>query len=313
MGSGTRHEQRVVAAITKVAAAVVVNRRQRERGAAGSVQRIATVVRKRRQAAEDEHRRVVAAGLLEPIDPLDVGWDVFAAMSRERKEVSWTQWLANLLRPNAQCDWTARLAWRALCGLVAQRVGPQHLTVEATRDVLATASAWRAASSLALDRDQVLDEHKTTLSGDDEDPRGGIPDITVDTPDLYAIIEIKILQGTWNTGQPEFYRKIGLHHRRHQQRLGLVSLASHRLHSRGDFVCLTWAEYAQALRHELRATPGVATSVVRWTEAVPILATIRGIEASLMDLRGGSSFPPPVSPSRRRVLQAIAHHLDGTK
>lgn len=283
---------------------------------AEAVRNLGAFVREHKAEAAAAHFDTVRRSRLAPVDPMALEHDVFTLMNRAKREVSWTQWLAGLLRPeNGRL--VAELTWRALCDAILRRGFADRGDEPASQHVLASAEDWARAAKMPPATGEVLDEEPTFLRRPSGRLRKGIPDITIATPALYVILEIK-LRGDFNLSerdvdQPTFYREIGLHHvaRRPGQRLGLLALAAARLDAAGDYISLTWGELAQSMRRELRR---YLSNTDGWIQVLPLLETVRSIEHHIEALLPAPErLDPQLSMSAFRKLQRLATHLSDTE
>lgn len=275
----------VIAAIETVAKAVRRAREAKDPARSermiAAVENVASVTRTHGQATVEYGLAKITAEMLAPVDPSSIGWNAFRAFEVESSETAWTKWIAALLSPENGAA-LSRLAWRSVCDAVlAQRYNPEAC-VEEERDVLADAAAWRHA------REQTLVGGSVEREVADENL--GRPDIVIDAPGLFVVLENK-LDANWHDGdepQPVKYRQFGLKHRAAGQRLGLVLLAKREeleleAHC-ADYVRILYRDVARALRHNLRQALAADASPPALLVLWPALITVAAIEHELLGI-----------------------------
>ncbi len=231
----------------------------------------------------------IRAAMLTPVDPSSLRWTVHELLEVEDSEPSWTKWLAGILKPESGVRLSA-LVWRSLVdAVVAQGRDPQPRECE--HGVLADLAFWRGEANRALPFGSVDREVP--------DPDLGRPDILIDAPGLYVVLENKLEEG-WHDGpepQAVRYRRFGLKYRAAGKRLGLVVLTNRDDFGLdpefADYVRIDYRALGQALRRSLRAEfdhlgKCLEHSLEVVLEAWPAIITVGAIERNLLgfDIRG---------------------------
>lgn len=264
-----------------------------------AVENVASVTRTHGQVSVEDGLAKIAAEMLAPVDPSSIGWNAFRAFEVERSETAWTKWLAALLSPENGAA-LSRLAWRSVCDAVlTQRCDPE-VCVDEERDVLADAAVWRHA------REQTLVDGSVEREVTDENH--GRPDIVIDAPGLFVVLENKLDAG-WHDGdepQPVQYREFGLKHRAAGQRLGLVLLTKReefKLEAHcADYVRILYRDVARALRRNLRQALAADASPAALLMLWPALITVTAIEHELL----GIDIQHSVAAARSRSWRAMS-------
>lgn len=248
-----------------------------------ALDQLAALTRDHGALAVEAARTAIDRRLLRPVDPSELAWDVFRMFEVEDSETAWTLWLASLLRPEPEHGVAlAALVWGALCdAIVATAVEP---TPSAASDELATLADWRAAAGAppgpgGVERERAHQDY-------------GRPDIMIDAPGLFVVLENKLDAGWHDSDEPQAvrYRKLGLARRERGrgQRLGLVVLVKpddFELDDRcRDYVRVTYRAVAQALRRRLRRALPPDASVQAVLALCPALVTVAAIERDLLGL-----------------------------
>jgi hypothetical protein len=276
----------LVLAVERVVSAVRQSRlagSERSGRVATAIQEIATITRARGQASVEHALATVAASMITPVDPSSLTWNAFRLFEIEDSETSWTKWMASLLSPENGTA-LSQLAWRSVCDAVLEQGQKPPVHAEPEDNVLATAQDWRSAREIPLPYGSVDREVA------DEDL--GRPDIVVDAPDLFVVLENKLDAG-WHDGaetQAAKYHQFGMKHRGTRQRLGLVLLTKRDDFEMGadgvNWVRILYRDLARALRRSLRQALGVDASHSSLLALWPALLTVAAIEQDLCERNG---------------------------
>lgn len=266
--------------------------------------------------------RVVGRLLLRDLEPLHSRANPFRAFDIAYDEPRWTQWLAFLLRPESGP--TGRgLVWSALCESVArawEQRESKPLPPKARHGdgpSLATAATWRAAKAV---RPEVQDEFAVKGLGQ--------IDLLILADGLCAGLENKLWEG-WHDGpdepQADRYRKLVLKQavEAKASHVGLVLLSCRTdLVPQGegerqsvdgypdDYIYVTWREFAQNLRRELRAlaVPSTGVPLAWW----PATATLVSLEQDLLSLPAAEALARDSLPTLHALSQ-LNHYLQGAE
>lgn len=265
--------------------------------AAAALEEVAATIRGHSAAALEPALAAVAEAMILPVDPSALGWNAFRSFEVEDSETAWTKWLAALLSPENGTV-VSQLAWRSVCDAVVDQRGEPMLFDEQARGKLATLGVWRAARELELPRASVDREVADEL---------GRPDIAIDAPGLFVVLENKLDAG-WHDGdepQATKYRRFGLKHRRGDQQLGLVLLTKRKdfeLEAHCcDYVRILYRDLSRALRRNVRAVLVGDASVASLLAVWPVLITIAAIEQDLL----GLDIQGVVATARSRSWRAV--------
>jgi hypothetical protein len=291
--------ERVLMAIREVADVIRGSRSVGGRVQIVACEEVAQVVQKFGDAVAC--RLNAKLSLLSRYDPLSLNWNPLRMLDRQYDEPAWTRWLGNLVRlPRG-----GAIAWSCLCNVVADSMAAQPAEQD---NGFATSADWRAAANIPLRPEAILTERPT---GD-----GGFMDITVESAKLLVVVENK-LWGGWHDrpGRPQAisYKQWARRVASDRQRVGLVYLSVYEVDERDrrrDWVFITWASLAQALRGALRRESEEASAGIG---LAPLYLTIAAIEQDLLgfrldvlaeDFAGGRHW------RRLDILARITRHLE---
>lgn len=263
----------------------------------GALDKVATVTRTCGQASVDRALDAIASEMIASVDPSMLTWNAFRSFEVEDSETSWTKWLAALLSPENGPD-LSRLAWQSLCDAITMQRCELAPTVDQEREALADLAAWRAARDSSLFPGSVDRE----VHGDEL----GRPDIVIDAPGLFVVLENKLDAG-WHDGevpQAVKYRDFGLQ-RCTGKKLGLVLLTKRDTFEMGrhcsDWIRILYRDFARALRRNLRRDLGADTSTSAVVRLMPALLTVAAIEQELL----GIDIQQTVATARKRSWRAM--------
>jgi PD-(D/E)XK nuclease superfamily protein len=299
-----------VRAIESLAEAVRRSRRgslAQQAKTVAALEHVASITRSHGTSAVERSLAAIGEALLRPFDPSEITWNVFRLFDVADKETAWTKWLSGILNPESGPELSA-LTWRSFCDAIT-RHADEPIPCDSI-DRIATLADWCAARNVELPAGSVDSE--------DPDKAFGRTDITVRIPGMFAIIENK-LDADWHDGDGEpqavRYRKIGLKRRTQDQRLGLVVLTKRddfELDDRcRDYVKITYADFARALRRNLRTPLRESCSATTVLGLWPVLLTVGAIEQDLLVLDIASRLRAARSRSWRSIeaLNEIWGHI----
>jgi hypothetical protein len=289
-----------VRAVESLAEAVRRSRRAtlaQQAKTAAALEHVASITRSRGTSAVERSLAAIDEALLRPFDPSEITWNVFRLFDIADKETAWTKWISGILSPESGPELSA-LTWLSFCDAITRHA------VEPTpcddTDRIATLADWRAVRNVEL--------LAGSVDSEDPDKAFGRTDITIRTPSMFAIIENKLDAG-WHDGDGEpqavRYRKIGLKRRAGNQHLGLVVLTTREnfeLDDRcRDYVKITYADLARAIRHNLRTPLREPCSIRSVLRLWPALLTVAAIEQDLLVL----DIAPQLHAARSRSWKSI--------
>jgi len=244
-----------------------------------ALDKVATVTRTQGHASVERALDAIAREMIAPVDPSTLTWNAFRFFEVEDAETSWTKWLAALLSPE-NGGAVSQLAWQSLCDAVTTQHCELTATVNEEREVLAHLGTWTAARDSSLLPGSVDRE----VHGDEL----GRPDIVIDAPGLFVVLENKLDAG-WHDGevpQAVKYRDFGLQRCTGKQ-LGLVLLTKKDTFEMGphtNWIRILYRDFARAMRRNLRRALTSDTSTEMVMGFVPVLLTVAAIEQDLLGI-----------------------------
>ncbi len=291
---GSAREPELLRAIGRVRGAVTARRARENAAIADRAARLRSVAEKIRARSiadlpslEAEHRRLVQSVSIAPLDPRDLAWDPLGGTGVEHAEVRWTQWMATALRAGAG------LVWGALCDACASATVQQSSAITPVQ-------FWRELG----EREPGHVQPERTVEG------LGRPDRVIESEAHVVVVEIKRDAG-WHDGDEvspaDAYREVAKRVAGHRQ-FALVLLTDDRdMEHPPDFVKITWAALAVALRRRIRDRRSDGPD----SPTLIALMTVAAIERHRMN--GRALADPPAGPAyaRARFLRRAVDDLRG--